>query len=76
VKRLGPLEVSVWMSEAGCCFPTQGDKTDIWGALFIADAVRMDLRDPGAEVWALWQPDWNVIGFDPKGGAPILKKQF
>jgi O-glycosyl hydrolase len=66
----------IWMSEVGCCFPTQGDKTDMWGALFISDTVRTDLRDLGAEAWVLWQPDWNVIGFDPKGGAPILKKQF
>ena len=36
----------------------------------------MDLRDLGAEAWVLWQPDWNVIAFDPKGGAPHLKKQF
>jgi len=66
----------VWMSEVGCCFKTQGDGTDMWGALFMADAMRMDLRDLGAENWVIWQPDWNVIAFDPKGGAPQLKKQF
>lgn len=66
----------VWMSELGCCFPKQGDKTDMWGALFMADSIRADLRDLGAEVWVLWQPDWNVIGFDPKGGKPQLKKQY
>jgi hypothetical protein len=64
------------MSELGCCFPGQGDKTDMWGALFMADSIRADLRDMGAEVWVLWQPDWNVIAFDPQGGAPRLKKQF
>ena len=64
------------MSELGCCFPTQGDKSDMWGALFMADSVRMDLRDMRAEAWVLWQPDWNVIAFDPKGGAPHPKKQF
>jgi hypothetical protein len=36
----------------------------------------MDLRDMRAEAWVLWQPDWNVIAFDPKGGAPHPKKQF
>jgi hypothetical protein len=42
----------------------------------MADSVRMDLRDLGAEAWVLWQPDWNVMAFDPKGGAPQPKKQF
>jgi O-glycosyl hydrolase len=70
------LHKPIWMSELGCCFPGQGDKTDMWGALFMADSVRMDLRDMGAEAWVLWQPDWNVIAFDPKGGAPHSKKQF
>ena len=46
------------------------------GRLFMADSVRMDLRDLGAEAWALWQPDWNVIAFDAEGGAPRPKKQF
>jgi len=66
----------IWMSELGCCFPHQGDGTDMWGALFIADSVRLDLRDLGAEAWVMWQPDWNVIAFDPNGGAPHLKKQY
>lgn len=66
----------IWMSELGCCFPHQGDGTDMWGALFMADSVRMDLRDLGAEVWVMWQPDWNVIAFDPNGGSPHLKKQY
>jgi O-glycosyl hydrolase len=70
------LHKPIWMSELGCCFPGQGDGTEMWGALFMADSVRMDLRDMGAEAWVLWQPDWNVIGFDPNGGAPQLKKQF
>jgi O-glycosyl hydrolase len=67
---------AVWMSELGCCFKGQGDGTDMWSALFMADSVRMDLRDLGAEAWVMWQPDWGVILFDPKGGAPQLKKQF
>jgi len=70
------LHKPVWMSEVGCCFPRQGDGTDMWGALFMADSVRMDLRDMGAEAWVLWQPDWNVIAFDPHGGVPHPKKQF
>ena len=70
------LHKPIWMSELGCCFPTQGDKSDMWGALFMADSVRMDLRDLRAEAWVLWQPDWNVIAFDPKGGAPHPKRQF
>jgi O-glycosyl hydrolase len=70
------LHKPVWMSELGCCFHGQGDGTDMWGALFMADSVRMDLRDMGAEAWVLWQPDWNVIGFDPDGGKPLLKKQY
>jgi O-glycosyl hydrolase len=70
------LHKPIWMSELGCCFPGQGDKSEMWGALFIADSVRTDLRDLGAEAWVLWQPDWNVIAFDPKGGMPHPKKQF
>src|SRR6202049_77387 len=70
------LHKPVWMSELGCCFHGQGDGTEMWGALFMADSVRMDLRDMGAEAWVLCQPDWNVIGFDPDGGKPLLKKQY
>jgi O-glycosyl hydrolase len=70
------LHKPIWMSELGCCFGHQDDGTEMWGALFMADSVRMDLRDLGAEVWALWQPDWNVIAFDATGGAPHPKKQF
>jgi O-glycosyl hydrolase len=70
------LHKPIWMSELGCCFPTQGDGTEMWGAMFMADSVRMDLRDMGAEAWVLWQPDWNVIAFDANGGMPFPKKQF
>jgi O-glycosyl hydrolase len=70
------LHKPVWMSELGCCFKDQGDGTDMWGALFMADAVRTDLRDLAAEAWVLWQPDWNIIAFAPDGGAPEPKKQF
>jgi O-glycosyl hydrolase len=66
----------VWMSEVGCCFKNQGDGTDMWGALFMADTMRMDLRDLGAVNWVLWQPDWGVILFDPNGRTPQLKKQY
>jgi O-glycosyl hydrolase len=70
------LHKPIWMSELGCCFPGQGDRTEMWGALFMADSVRTDLRDLGAEAWVLWQPDWNVIAFDANGGMPLPKKQF
>jgi O-glycosyl hydrolase len=30
------LHKPIWMSELGCCFPAQGDKSDMWGALFMA----------------------------------------
>ena len=70
------LNKPIWMSELGCCFAGQDDKSEMWGALFLADSVRMDLRDLHSEAWVLWQPDWNVIAFDPKGGAPHPKKQF
>jgi O-glycosyl hydrolase len=77
MKRLGhKFHKPIWMSEVGCCFAGQGDQTEMWGALFMADTIRADLRDMGAEVWVLWQPDWGVIAFDPNGGAPLLKKQF
>jgi O-glycosyl hydrolase len=76
-KALGQkLHKPIWMSELGCCSANQGDKTDMWGALFMADSIRVDLRDMGAESWVLWQPDWGVIAFDPKGGEPQLKKQY
>ncbi|MBT9331505.1 glycoside hydrolase [Paracidobacterium acidisoli] len=70
------LHKPIWMSELGCCFTNQGDKSDMWGALFMADSIRMDLRDMGAEAWVLWQPDWGVIAFDPKSGEPHLQKQY
>jgi len=70
------LQKPIWMSEVGCCFPQQGDGTEMWGALFMADSVRTELRDLGAEAWILWQPDWNVIAFDSNGGVPHPKKQF
>jgi len=70
------LHKPVWMSELGCCFHGQGDGTEMWGALFMADSMRMDLRDMGAEAWVLWQPDWNVIAFEANGGMPLLKKQY
>jgi hypothetical protein len=76
-KKLGQkLQKPIWMSELGCCQGGQGDKTEMWGALFMADSIRMDLRDMGAESWVLWQPDWGVIAFDPKGGEPQLEKQY
>jgi O-glycosyl hydrolase len=76
-KRLAQkLHKPIWMSEVGCCFATQGDKTEMWGALFMADTVRVDLRDLGAEAWVMWQPDWNVIAFDPSGGAARPQKQY
>ena len=70
------LHKPIWMSELGCCFGNQGDKSEMWGALFMADSIRMDLRDMGADAWVLWQPDWGVIAFDPKGGEPRLQKQY
>jgi len=70
------LHKPICMSELGCCFANQGDKSEMWGALFMADSIRMDLRDMGAESWVLWQPDWGVIAFDPKGREPQLKKQY
>jgi O-glycosyl hydrolase len=70
------LHKPIWMSELGCCFPDQGDGTEMSGALFMADSVRMDLRDLGAEAWVFWQPDWGVIAFDAEGGAPRPQKQF
>ena len=72
----GKLHKPIWMSELGCCFAGQKEKDEMWGALFMADSIRMDLRDLGVEAWVLWQPDWEVIGFDPKGGPPLLKKQY
>lgn len=72
----GRLHKPIWMSELGCCFADQKEKGEMWGALFMADAIRMDLRDLGAEAWLLWQPDWEVIGFDPHGGPALPKKQY
>ncbi len=70
------LHKPIWMSEVGCCFANQGGKTEMWGALFMADTVRIDLRDMGAEAWVMWQPDWDVIAFDTGGGGPHLQNQF
>lgn len=70
------LRKPVWISEIGCCLDEQGDGTEMWGALFMADSVRTDLRDLGAEAWLFWQPDWNIIDFALDGGAPQPKKQF
>jgi O-glycosyl hydrolase len=72
----------LWMSEVGCCLGTPKnvvggsyDKTDIWNALWMADNVRLDLRDLNAEAWVIWQPDWNVINFN-NGATPIPRKEF
>jgi O-glycosyl hydrolase len=70
------LHKPIWMSELGCCFADQKEKDEMCGALFMADSIRMDLRDLDVEAWVLWQPDWEVIRFDPKGGTPQLKKQY
>jgi O-glycosyl hydrolase len=70
------LHKPIWMSELGCCFADQKEKDEMWGALFMADSIRMDLRDLGVEAWVLWQPDWEVIRFDPQGGLPLPKKQY
>jgi galactan endo-1,6-beta-galactosidase len=76
-KALGAkLRKPIWMSELGCCFHDQNEKDQMSGALFMGDSMRMDLRDLGAEAWILWQPDWEVITFDPRGGEPQLKKQY
>lgn len=72
----GKLRKPIWMSELGCCFTSQKATDEMWGALFMADSIRMDLRDLGAEAWVLWQPDWQVMTFDPHGGNPQLKKQY
>ena len=47
------LRKPIWMSEIGCCFAQQGDGTEIWGALFIAELganglTRLRLRSLGA----------------------------
>ena len=77
MKQLGHrFHKPIWMSEVGCCFASQGDQTEMWGALFMADTIRADLRDMGAEVWVRWQPDWGLIAFDSEDGEPLLKKQF
>ena len=70
------LHKPVWMSELGCCFDYQKAPDEMWGALFMADSIRMDLRDLNAEAWVLWQPDWGVVRFDPNGGAPVPRKQY
>ena len=44
------------------------------GRLWMADTVRLDLRDMGSEVWVFWQPDWNLIAFN--NGGPVLQKQY
>jgi O-glycosyl hydrolase len=61
----------IWMSEVGCCFTTQ---TDIASALYMADTIRADLRDLGAEAWMFWQTDWGVIKFN--GNQPTPQKQY
>jgi hypothetical protein len=71
----------VWMSEVGCCIGAvnilgeKDDGTDIFSALWMADSVRLDLRDMKAEAWVFWQADWRVIDF-AGGGTPVPKKQF
>lgn len=75
-RAAGNLHTPIWMSELGCCFAYQKEKDEMWGGLFLADSIRMDLRDLGAEAWVLWQPDWELIRFDPQGGTPQLEKQY
>ena len=70
------LHKPIWMSEFGCCLGHLTDRSEMGRALYMADSIRKDLRDMGAEAWLLWQPDWGVIAFDPGGGAPRLHKQY
>lgn len=70
------LHKPIWMSELGCCFRDQKEPDEMWGALFMSDSIRTDLRDLGAEAWILWQPDWEIVAFDPHGGKPKPKKQY
>ena len=77
--KAASLGLPVWTSEVGCCLGSAksgvpNDHTPMWGALWMADTVRLDLRDMGSEVWVFWQPDWNLIAFD--NGAPVLEKQY
>jgi len=69
------MGLPLWMSEVGCCFFGQGDSTAIWGAIWMADQVRLDIRDMGAQVWTLWQPDWNIVTWD-SAGQITLQPQF
>jgi len=71
-RRVAALGKPLWASEVGCCF--SNDPPEIWGALYMATAIRSALRELGAEVWCLWQPDWGVI--DAKDGHPRLLRQF
>ena len=77
--KAATLRLPVWTSEVGCCLGSAkskvpNDRTPMWGALWMADTVRLDLRDMGSQVWVFWQPDWNLIAFDH--GAPAPEKQY
>ena len=81
--RAAQLGKPLWMSEVGCCIGGGGtnvhgepnDHTSIWGALWMADTIRQDLRDMNARAWVFWQADWNVIAF-ADGHTPKPLKQY
>jgi O-glycosyl hydrolase len=63
----------IWMSEVGCCFTQQ---SDIASALYMADTIRADLRDLGAEAWMFWQTDWGIIKVNAGNGVSTPQKQY
>ncbi len=71
-RRVAALGKPLWASEVGCCF--SAGQSEMWGALYMASAIRTALRVLGAEVWCFWQPDWGVI--DARGGHPRPLRQF
>ena len=71
-RRVAALGKPLWASEVGCCISP--GHSEMWGALYVADAIRTALRVLGAEVWCFWQPDWGVI--DARNGHPRPLRQF
>ncbi len=71
-RLVAALRKPLWASEVGCCFTN--DQPEIWGAIYMAAAIQIALRDLGAQAWCFWQTDWGVI--DNKGGHAHPLKQF
>jgi O-glycosyl hydrolase len=71
-QRVTALGKKLWASEVGCCL--EPNRSEIYGGLYMAQAIQNAFTQLGAEVWCFWQAGWGVINID--SGHPVPLKQF